>query len=145
MIKDKDGNLKKNWVSWHYTVDDKRVVKHLPTNEKGWHAGPGNQESIGIEICMNSGIDQAAAFDRTARLAAALLHDLGLSLTDVVTHRFWTGKKCPQLLLDGGDEGAKWRYFLASVKAYYESIKENFSSDLESGINEDDLEDVSLG
>ncbi|MEB3249371.1 MAG: N-acetylmuramoyl-L-alanine amidase, partial [Merismopediaceae bacterium] len=55
-------------VSWHYTVDDQRCVKHLPTDEKGWHASTsdGNNQSIGIEICMNSGIDQATANRRAA-------------------------------------------------------------------------------
>ncbi|MEB8706802.1 N-acetylmuramoyl-L-alanine amidase, partial [Bacillus cereus] len=44
-------------VSWHFTVDDNRIVQHLPLNENGWHAGDGNgagnRSSIGIEICEN--------------------------------------------------------------------------------------------
>ena len=47
--------------SWHYTVDDIKVIKQLPINEKGWHAGKGNSSSIGIEICMHEGIDQEQA------------------------------------------------------------------------------------
>lgn len=42
-------NGKKNWVSWHFTVDDVRVIKHLPIGEKGWHSGHGNSTSLGIE------------------------------------------------------------------------------------------------
>lgn len=26
-------------ASWHFTVDDKQIIQHLPTNEIGWHAG----------------------------------------------------------------------------------------------------------
>ncbi|MFZ7893850.1 N-acetylmuramoyl-L-alanine amidase [Bacillus cereus] len=41
-------------ISWHFTVDDKQIYQHLPTNENRWHAGDGdgsgNRESIGIEI-----------------------------------------------------------------------------------------------
>ena len=33
---------KKNWVSWHFTVDDRRIVQHLPLDELGYHAGAGN-------------------------------------------------------------------------------------------------------
>ncbi len=29
---------KQHWVSWHYSVDDNRVVKHLPLDEKAYHA-----------------------------------------------------------------------------------------------------------
>src|SRR5678816_3646299 len=61
-------------VSWHYTVDDWSVYKHLPTSELGWHAGTslGNNSSIGIEICEFDGIDQHEANDRAALLTALL-------------------------------------------------------------------------
>ena len=29
-------------ASWHFTVDDKQIYQHLPTNENGWHAGDGD-------------------------------------------------------------------------------------------------------
>ena len=42
-------------ASWHFTVDDKVIIQHLPLSENGWHAGDGangtgNRQSIGIEI-----------------------------------------------------------------------------------------------
>jgi len=53
----------KTYVSWHYTIDDSQIIKHLPINEKGFHVlNDGNTRSIGIEICMNKGIDQDTAF-----------------------------------------------------------------------------------
>lgn len=55
-------NGKQHWVSWHYSVDDKRIVKHLPLNEKAFHAASANGQSIAIEVCMNKGIDQAKLF-----------------------------------------------------------------------------------
>jgi hypothetical protein len=91
-------------VSWHFTVDDKRVFKHLPTNEKGWHAGGGNSRSIGIEVCENKGIDKAAVADRAALLTALMMLAYGVPRENVVPHKFWTGKDCPRVLLrqDGG-------------------------------------------
>lgn len=106
-------------VSWHYTVDDKRCIKHLPINEIGWHAGSGagNSQSIGIEICMNQGIDQEAANRRAATLAAILMYDLGIPLDKVVTHQHWTGKQCPRLLL------ADWPRFRGEIQGIYRSIE----------------------
>ena len=117
----------KRWVSWHYTVDDDSVVRHLPLNEVGWHAGSaeGNANSIGIEICMNEGIDQNQAFDRAQRLVACLCYDLNLEVAVAVQpHMHWSGKLCPSLLLDGGKLGARWKNFLSGVDSYLASIKD---------------------
>ena len=106
-------------VSWHYTVDDKRCIKHLPINEIGWHAGTGagNSQSIGIEICMNEDIDQQAANQRAATLAAILMYDLNIPLNNVVTHKHWSGKNCPRLLL------SSWSNFQTDVERIYNSIE----------------------
>jgi N-acetylmuramoyl-L-alanine amidase CwlA len=114
----------KNWVSWHFTVDDQVVIQHLPIHEEAWHAGPANKQSLGIEVCMHRGIDQEAANLRAAALVAGLLQDLGLTVAQVKTHRDWTGKNCPQLLLDNGVVSAKWRAFLqlvAAMKSVFEA------------------------
>lgn len=107
---------KKRHVSWHYTVDDQRVVKHLPVNEVGFHAGPGNAKSIGIEICMHQGIDQDAADNRAARLVAALMHDLGIPKPNVVTHEAWTKKQCPTLLR------GKFGAFISMAQAHLDAL-----------------------
>lgn len=95
---------KRNDVSWHYTVDDTKVIKHLPVNERAIHAGKGNANSIAIEICMHAENDQAAADLRAAKLVAVLMHDLGISKENIKSHQFWTGKQCPTLLLAKFDE-----------------------------------------
>lgn len=100
---------RKNWVSWHYTVDDNVAIQHLPNTEMGWHAGPANGSSIGIEVCMHQGIDRDLADRRAAALVARLLRDLGLTRNDIRTHKDWTGKNCPTLLLP------QWQAFLALV------------------------------
>ncbi len=123
------------WVTWHYTVDDREAVAHLLPTEQGDHAdygGRGDRSSIGIEICEFSQRGrQAAAIDRTARLAAGLANRYGIPTRNVVPHHHWPrwdfrhGKPCPRLLLerdrrapDGWAEGAKWKAFLARVDSY---------------------------
>ena len=117
---------KKIWVSWNYTVDDNKVVKHLPVNEMGYHSKSGNKKSIGIEICMHKGIDQEAAFLRAARLAAILLFDLKSlngNFNRVVPHYRWTKKNCPVLLLDDGKPGKKWDKFKQLILSEFVKIE----------------------
>jgi hypothetical protein len=97
----KGPDARKREVSWHFTVDDRQVYKHLPTNEKGWHAGSGNSKSIGIEVCEHQGIDQAAAIDRAALLTALMMLAYGIPRERVVSHYSWTQKNCPRVILHG--------------------------------------------
>ncbi len=115
-------NGSKHWVSWHFTVDDKVAIKHLPLNELAYHAGPGNGVSVAIEICMNQGIDQAAANERAALLTAGLLNSLNVAIDNVVPHKKWTGKICPHLLLDHEALGAKWTAFIDLVRQFQASL-----------------------
>jgi N-acetylmuramoyl-L-alanine amidase CwlA len=106
----------KEWVSWHFSVDDHVAIKQLPVNEEAYHAFPAaNGSSVAIEICMNQGIDHAAANRRAALLTAALIRDLRLPADCIRTHNSWTQKNCPQLLLDNERPGPKWQAFLAQV------------------------------
>lgn len=108
-LKGSDARARK--VSWHFTVDDARCIKHLPTNEKGWHAGPGNSQSIGIEICEQAGIDVPAALDRAGLLTAVLMYALDVPRERIVPHQQWTGKDCPRqvLRLAGGFDAFRSR------------------------------------
>ena len=117
MIKDSAGNEKKNWVSWHFSVDDRIAIRHLPSNEKAIHAGQeANATSIAIEICMQAGIDQDAADERAAQLSALLCFDLGIPVSGVVPHKHWTGKNCPVLLL------SSWNAFVQKISAYLDDL-----------------------
>lgn len=107
-------------ASWHFTVDDQRVVQHLPFDEVAWHAGdgskgPGNTSSISIEICENADGDRAKAEANAAELVAYLLKQFGLPIDAVVQHNRWTGKDCPHIIRHrpGG-----WEGFLAAVRAH---------------------------
>ncbi len=105
-------------VSWHYTVDDEVIYQHLSDTEQGWHAadgrGPGNSQSIGIEVCMNEGIDQARAEANAAQLVAELMHRHDIPLANVTTHQHWyPSKYCPALILP------HWDKFVAAVETAY--------------------------
>lgn len=107
---------KEQLVSWHYTVDDRIVIKQIPISEIAFHAGrAANKSSIAIEVCMHEGIDQYAANIRAAKLVAILCYDLFLSLDSVVTHKHWTGKNCPVLLLAEWD---KFKYDVQGIVDY---------------------------
>lgn len=87
-------------VSWHFTVDDRETYQHLPTNEIGWHSNKeANASSIGVEICMNAGLNSEKAYARAADLAAHLIIESDLDGTSALKQHFdWTGKNCPRVL-----------------------------------------------
>ncbi len=116
-VKTRDAQEKK--VSWHYTVDEKEIIQHIPDEEVAYHAGdgdgPGNRESIGIEICMNIDGSLLMATNKAVALAAALLRKHGLSIDCVVQHHHWSKKDCPELLRSG--KPYSWESFLEGVRA----------------------------
>lgn len=102
-------------TSWHYTVDDHAIVQHLPDNETAYHAGdgaggPGNAQSIGIEICVNSDGDFAKAKENAAALVRLLMAEHGIPLGNIKQHHDWNGKDCPATIR--ATPGA-WEAFLA--------------------------------
>ncbi len=111
----KDGRV----ASWHFSIDDKDVFQHIPTDEIGWHAGDGsrqfgdtyinstnrlmcigggNQSGIGIETCINRGGNYNATLKRTARLVADLLIEYNLPIDRVKQHYDFSGKNCPNII-----------------------------------------------
>jgi N-acetylmuramoyl-L-alanine amidase CwlA len=104
-------------VSWHYTVDDVSIYRHLPDNETAFHAGNtvGNTQSIGIEICMNDGADLRKATDNAVWLTAELCKKHGIPLDRVVQHNIWWGKDCPQMLRGG--KPYSWNTFLRNTES----------------------------
>jgi len=105
-------------VSWHYTVDDEEIFKHLPDNEVAWHAGDGkavnggNMNGIGIEMCVNGDGDFKKTQENTSELVAFLLKEYGLNINDVKRHQDFSGKNCPDNIIKSGG----WDNFLNLVK-----------------------------
>lgn len=120
------------YLTWHFTVDEHSIWQSLPCNEQGQHAdyeGPGNRQSIGIEMCENRGNSRTATLDRTAKLTAVLMKDYGIPLRNVVPHGHWRmiryadgrdlgHKDCPHFLLDNSRPGPKWKAFTDQVERY---------------------------
>ncbi len=104
-------------ISWHYTVDDHEIYKHLPDNEVGFHAGDqyrengGNMNGIGIEMCINPENDYDQTLQNTAALVRYLLVQHDLTIKEVKKHQDFSGKNCPQNLIVSD----RWEEFLKMI------------------------------
>lgn len=131
--KRKGGN-RIGYLTWHFTVQSNVAIQHLPCREQGEHAdfdGPGNNYSIGIEMCEHRGNDIGLTIDKTARLAAYLMYTYGIPLNHVVPHYHWPRispyikdphKNCPHFLMDRGRPGGTWQWFLNRVNLHYNRL-----------------------
>lgn len=104
-----NGNVRK--ASWHIQVDDAEAIRSFPDDVRCWHAGRDAEDSLGLEICVNSDGDYDKALENAADVVRQwrAKHDLGRD--DVVDHHYWTGKNCPTKLRSSGD----WDAFVAST------------------------------
>ena len=105
----------KDTTGWHFTVDDKRIIQHIPCWENAWHAtdgrGPGNVYSIGIEICVNSDGDYDKAEANAVELIRYLMDKYKIPLTNIVPHQKWyPAKYCPYKILP------RWNEFINEIK-----------------------------
>ena len=109
-----------NKVSFHFAVDDKKIIQGIDLNRNAWHAtdganGKGNREGIAIEICYSKsgGERWLKALENAAELTAKLLKDYGWGIDRVTKHSDYTNKHCPHRILD--EYG--WDNFLNLVKS----------------------------
>lgn len=102
-----------NQCSFHFAVDDYRVVQGIDTNRNAWHSGDGNgsgnRRSIGVEICYSkSGGERFTKAEQNAAIfVAQLLKQRGWGMDRVKKHQDWSGKYCPHRTLDIGWERFK--------------------------------------
>lgn len=105
-------------TTWHYTVDDKQVVKHFKNDAQCWHCGDGkgngNLNSIGVEMCVNADGDFNKTIANTIELVQHLMNNLNIPLKNVVQHNHWSGKDCPQSIRNG--KPMTWENFISSIK-----------------------------
>ena len=126
-------NCNMGGVVVHYYVDELGAWQNLREEEQGWHAGdgagPGNTQSVAIEIIMDgsTGADNVKAEDNGARLAAAILHRWGLGIDDLHSHYFYNGKNCPLYIRP------HWAAFEAKVKGYLEAMEGKTDTDAAGG------------
>ena len=79
----------------------------------------GNNNSIGIESCINEGADIYLIWQRTAKLVAYLLDKNNLSSDDVKQHHYFSGKNCPQTMRMNN----MWDIFMELVEFEYQILK----------------------
>lgn len=97
--------------SWHYTVDEDRIVQHLEDNWAGYHAsdggGNGNFRSLGYELVEVGNLDRV--IQNAAWHIARKLHARGYGLDRLRQHHDWARdkKNCPRLLR--ANNGAGWQ------------------------------------
>ncbi|SFL38603.1 N-acetylmuramoyl-L-alanine amidase [Gracilibacillus orientalis] len=106
-------------ASWHYQADDTQVIQSFEDDAQCWHAtdgrGPGNLDSIAIELCINSDGDYKKTLENGAELVKHLLDKHNLSINDVKQHHNWYPKNCPAQLR-AGKGSISWNDFLSMVK-----------------------------
>lgn len=120
------------YLCWHFTVQADTVIQHIPTSERGEHAdfdGPGNRYSIGIEMCEHEGNNQLATMERTAKLAASLMYHHKIPIENIRAHYHWPregynppNKDCPHFLLENGQPGTTWRWFVGRVQRHHQRL-----------------------
>ena len=125
-----------NSVSYHYAIDDTRIVQGIEENRNTWHAGDGingkgNRNKISIEICYSTGdIEQFKKAEiLAAKFIAYKLNEKGWGIERVSKHQDYARKYCPHKTLDLG-----WERFLNLIRAELgQSPAENGQNTAESG------------
>src|SRR5690625_37073 len=106
-------------ASWHYQVDDREIVQSFSDNAQCWHAGNKyyNENSIGIEICVNSDGDFKKAVDNAVKLTKHLMDKYNIPASNVIQHNTASGKNCPRYLRSG-EKGVTWSQFKEIGRAH---------------------------
>src|SRR5690554_4718789 len=99
-------------ASWHYTVDDKEIVQSFEDNAQCWHAGNKyyNENSIGMEICVNEDGNFKKAVENAAAPTRHLMRKYNIPESRVIQHNAASGKNCPANIRSG-KKGITWADF----------------------------------
>ena len=107
--------------SAHYFVDDKQILRVVKDSDKSWHCGDGrglnditNDNSIGIEMCINSDGDFNKTYLHTLKLVKHLMKEYNIPLENVVRHYDASRKLCPNVFKE--NNWAKWEKFKQDLK-----------------------------
>lgn len=126
-------------ASWHYQVDDKEIVQSFPDDTKCWAGGDGtngaSQNSIHIEICVNSGGNFSKAKSLAQELVAHLMVKHNIPLSRVYQHNHWSGKNCPRNLRKNG-----WKEFINGINKKEDGLTVGQYKELKELINKQQKE-----
>lgn len=116
--------------SAHYFVDDSQILRIVKDSNKSWHCGDGrgkygitNENSIGIEMCINSDGNFDKMYTKTVSLVKHLMEEYNISIDNVVRHYDASRKICPNIM--SANNWSKWHQFKNDVKYtdYKDSLK----------------------
>ena len=128
-------------ASWHYSIDDKEAYQELKLDEVGWHAGDGstyygdiyyndsykkwsigggNNNSVGIEMCVYEGVDFNMVMRNPAKIVGKLLLKYNLTPSDIRQHYDFAGKDCPQVIRTAG----RWAEMIELISLEYYALTE---------------------
>lgn len=103
-------------ASAHYFVDDGAIIQTVEDYIASWHCGDGqgkygitNQNSIGVEICINEDGDFETAVANTLDLTKHLMEKYSVPIDRVVRHFDASRKTCPGSM--STDNWARWQDF----------------------------------
>lgn len=95
--------------STHFVVDDHNIVQCLKLNQRAWHVGvrygtplvpdATNNNTIGIEICVNSDGDYMEARQNCIELTKYLMNILSIPASNVIRHYDASVKQCPNKMI----------------------------------------------
>lgn len=110
-------------ASAHYFVDDKQILRVVRDVEKSWHCGDGhgkygitNENSIGIEMCINSDGDSNKTYKNTIDLVKYLMNKHNIPIDRVVRHYDASRKSCPDTWKQNNWE--KWDKFKEDLRRF---------------------------
>ena len=118
-------------ASADFFADDKECLKvNDYTKFYTWHCGDGkgkygitNQNSVGIEICVNSDGDYDKAVKNALKTVRNLMKELGIPINNVVRHYDASRKICPASMSKNNWE--MWHKFKESLLDYEEIVRSN--------------------
>lgn len=128
-----------------FFADDKKILQiNDYTKYATWHVGDGkgkygitNQNSVGIEICVNADGNYDKAFLSAVELTKYLMKELNIPAENVVRHFDASKKNCPASMNNG--DWAKWEEFKKLIRE--EDVEKKFR-DISDHWAEKDIEDV---
>ena len=127
-----NGNLlsfpigERNWLlnplnnrvaSWHECINEYGSIIAIPWGEEAYHANTykGNNESYSIEVCERN---FNLVYPKAVKRVAELLFLNKWDVSEVTTHKAYSGKNCPSMLLP------IWDSFISDIKIELDKLKE---------------------
>lgn len=106
--------------SAHFFVDDHNIIETVEVALASWHCGDGhgaygitNDNSIGIEICINPESNYIMAMAQARELIRFLMQTYSIPKSKVVRHYDASRKVCPRSM--SANNWEQWKIFHGSI------------------------------